>query len=178
MRDLEPQKRAVLQEICEYRDQMARSLDRPLFKVISNKALYNIAENCPSSMQELEAIKGISYKQARWLGRGLLSAIQRGLKTKQPPKMPRKPRPSDAYLLRVDKLRQWRKKKGQTMGVESDVVLPKDLLYQIAEENPQTSTQLIRHSGIRPLETREIWGSNFRIAEFRVAVSTKSNQNY
>ncbi len=142
VRDLEPQKRAVLQEICKYRDQMARSLDRPLFKVINNNTLYNIAEACPRSMRELEAVKGLSHKQARWLGRGLLSAVQKGLKVEQPPKIPRKPRPSDAYLLRVDKLRNWRKNKGRSMGVESDVALPKDLLYQIAETNPQTQAEL------------------------------------
>ena len=93
-------------------------------------------------MRDLEAVKGISHKQARWLGRGILSAVQQGLKVKQPPKIPRKPRPSDSYLLRVDKLRQWRKNRGRAMGVESDVVLPKDLLYQIAETNPQTEAQL------------------------------------
>jgi ribonuclease D len=137
-RDLPAQKQAVLHEICKFRDRMARSLDRPLFKVISNNTLYNIAEACPTSMRELEAVKGVSHKQARWLGRGLLDAVQKGLNSKQPPRVPHKPRPRDDYLLRVEKLRQWRKKKGRTMGVESDVVLPKDLLYQLAEDNPIT----------------------------------------
>jgi ribonuclease D len=141
-RDLEPRQLAVLQELCEYRDQMAQSLDRPLFKVINNKALYNIAEACPRSMRELEAVQGVSHKQARWLGHGILDAVQRGLKTKKPPQLPRKPRPSDAYLLRVDRLRQWRKNKGRSMGVESDVVLPKDLLYELAEKNPKRFEQI------------------------------------
>jgi ribonuclease D len=141
-RDLKPQQLAVLQEICEYRDQMARSLDRPLFKVISNTALYNIAETCPRSIHELEDVQGVSHKQARWLGRGILSAVQQGLKAERPPKLPRKPRPSDAYLLRVDKLRRWRKNKGRTMGVESDVILPKDLLYEFAQTNPQSFGQV------------------------------------
>jgi ribonuclease D len=141
-RDLDPRQQAVLQELCEFRDQMARSLDRPLFKVINNKALYNIAETCPRSMRELEAIQGISHKQARWLGRDILDAVLRGLKAGKPPKLPRKPKPSDAYLLRVDKLRQWRKNKGRSMGVESDVILPKDLLYELAETNPKEYDQV------------------------------------
>ena len=141
-RDLNPKQLAVLQEICKYRDQMAQSLDRPLFKVINNSTLYNIAEACPRSIRELEAVKGVSSKQAHWLGHGLLSAIQQGLKAKQPPKIPRKPRPSDAYLLRVDKLRQWRKNRGRALGVESDVILPKDLLYEFAEVNPKTLDQV------------------------------------
>jgi ribonuclease D len=121
---------------------MAQSLNRPLFKVINNNTLYHIAEACPRSMHELEMVKGLSRKQARWLGRGLLAAVQRGLKAEKPPKAPRKPRPSDAYLLRVDKLRQWRKNTGRAMGVESDVVLPKDLLYEFAEINPKTFDQV------------------------------------
>jgi len=140
-RDLEPQQLAILQELCKYRDQMAKSLDRPLFKVINNNTLYNIAYACPRSMHELENIKGISQKQARWLGRGLLSAIDRGLQA-SPPKLPHKPRPSDDYLLRVDKLRQWRKRTSRAMGVESDVVLPKDLLYEFATINPKTYDQV------------------------------------
>jgi len=140
-RDLEPHQLAVLQEICKYRDQMAQSLDRPLFKVINNGTLYNIAEACPRSLDELQAVKGVSQKQARWLGRGLLNAVARGLKS-DPPEFPHKPRPSDDYLLRVDKLRQWRKRTGRSMGVESDVVLPKDLLYEFAAINPKTFDQV------------------------------------
>jgi len=140
-RDLAPQQLAVLDEICKYRDQVAQSMDRPLFKVINNETLFKIAEASPRSMDELVAVKGLSQKQARWLGRGLLSAVQRGFQA-NPPKMPSKPRPSEAYLLRVDKLRQWRKKNGRMMGVESDVVLPKDLLYEFAESNPQTYEQV------------------------------------
>ena len=141
-RDLGAQQLAVLQELCEYRDQIAQSSDRPLFKVINNSTLYNIAEACPRSTSELEAVQGLSHKQVRWLGRGLLSAVQRGVDAKQTPKIPYKPRPSDAYLLRVDKLRQWRKNTGRAMGVESDVVLPKDLLYVFAETNPKTIDQV------------------------------------
>jgi len=141
-RDLEPRQLAVLQEICVYRDQIAHSTDRPLFKVINNSTLYNIAEACPTSTRALEAVNGLSHKQVRWLGRGLLAAVQRGLKAEQTPKLPRKPRPSDAYLLRVDKLRQWRKNTARAMGVESDVVLPKDLLYEFAEINPKTFDQV------------------------------------
>lgn len=141
-RDLSRRQLAVLQELCEYRDQIAQSTDRPLFKVINNSTLYNIAEASPRSTSELEAVKGLSHKQVRWLGRGLLSAVQRGLEAKQTPKIPYKPRPSDAYMLRVDKLRQWRKNTGRAMGVESDVVLPKNLLYEFAETNPKTFDQV------------------------------------
>ena len=140
-RDLPPQKQAVLQEICRYRDQKARALDRPLFKVIGNNALLKIAETCPRTLRELESIRGISAKQARWLGDGLLRAVERGLRA-EPPQLPHRTRPDDDFLHRVDDLRRWRKETAQAMGVESDVVLPKSMLYELAEANPQTLDQV------------------------------------
>ena len=37
--ELQPQQSAVLRELCLFRDQKARTLDRPLFKVIGNRVL-------------------------------------------------------------------------------------------------------------------------------------------
>ena len=41
-------------------------------------------------------------------------------------------------------LRQWRKATGQGMGVESDVVLPKDLMTALAGKNPQTEAEIAK----------------------------------
>ena len=46
--ELNPQRAAVLKELCKFRDQKASSLDRPLFKVISDRALLQIAEAAPA----------------------------------------------------------------------------------------------------------------------------------
>lgn len=143
VQDLTDQQVSVLHELCLFRDQKARLLDRPLFKVIHDKALINIAVARPNSIGQLEHISGVSYKQARWIGTELLAAVQRG-RLKDPPRPPRRARPSDEYLDRVDVLRQWRKSTGRRLGVESDVVLPKDLLYALAEENPQTVQEVNR----------------------------------
>ena len=140
-RDLEPRQLAVLQEICIYRDQIAQSMNRPLFKVINNNTLLNIAIASPQTLDELAQVDSFSSRQVRWIGRGVVSAVRNGLQA-QPPKIPHNPRPSDAYLLRVDKLRKWRKNTARSMGVESDVVMPKDLLYQMAEEHPKTRAAL------------------------------------
>ena len=45
---LSPQQAAVLQELCEYRDDVARQRNRPLFKVISDNTLQAIASNLPT----------------------------------------------------------------------------------------------------------------------------------
>ncbi len=138
--DLDAQKAAVLNELCIFRDQKAHTLNRPLFKVISDKAMIEIAMAAPKSQKELEYLRGISKRQADWLGGGILASIHRGLKA-QPLHPPRTPRPSSTYLDRVEQLRRWRIRKAQDWGVNSDVILPKDILYNLAEKNPQTKAE-------------------------------------
>jgi len=139
--DLRPQHAAVLQELCDYRTQVAQSMDRPLFKVIGDHTLYAIASNCPDDLDELGQLEGMSHKQVRRHGKALLAAVQRGLRA-DPVNPPRHHRPSERYLARFEALRSWRKMVAHEMGVTSDVVLPRDLLNEIANQNPKRETEL------------------------------------
>lgn len=134
--DLTPQKAAVLQALCRYRDEAARSLDRPLFKVMGDKTLLEIAQACPQDEWALGKLAGMTGRQVARHGRGLLLAVQRGLRS-TPIHPPQNERPDDGYLLRLDALREWRKVTGQKMGVPSDVVLPRDLMYALVQEAPR-----------------------------------------
>jgi ribonuclease D len=139
--DLNPQKVAVLRELCLYRDQIARSVDRPLFKVFNDTTLVDIAEKCPSSLDELGRIQGMSQRQLKRHGQAILNLVQKGLKAK--PIYPSRPsRPSDKYLNRLDALRNWRKSTARNLGVQSDVVLPRDLMYQLVEKDPKDMGEL------------------------------------
>ena len=51
-------------------------------------------------------------------------------------------RPDNDYLQRLELLRAWRKKAGQSMGVESDVILPRDVMEAIAAANPRNLSEL------------------------------------
>jgi ribonuclease D len=126
----------VLQELCRYRDQVARSINRPLFKVIGDKTLLAIAQVCPNSIKKLQTIPGMSKRQIDRHGEALLKAVARGQKAK-PIRPPRSPRPNERFLERLEILRTWRKITARHMGVKSDVVLPRDLMFTIAERNPQ-----------------------------------------
>ena len=110
--------------------------------MISDKALLQIAEAGPKTLKELERVRGISKRQVNWLGDDILASVRRGLNA-QPIEPVRKPRPSTQYLERVELLRKWRIRKGRVFGVKSDVVLPKDLLFKLAEQNPGTKAELI-----------------------------------
>lgn len=138
---LNQQQVAVLHELCQFREHVAEEVDRPLFKVISDRALIRIAMEKPDSIKTLERIQGVSHKQIRWLGKGLISAVHRGMHN-EPPEPPKSKKPDDDYLARVKHLRKWRKIKAQKMNVESDVVLPKDLLLILASKNPTKYPEL------------------------------------
>ena len=83
----------------------------------------------------------MSRGQVKQHGRALLGAVKRGLAA-APLRSPRSPRPSEAFLERLEALRTWRKVTGKAMGVSSDVVLARDLLYSLAQEAPQTEAEL------------------------------------
>ena len=139
--DLPHQKAAVLQELCRYRDKIARSTNRPLFKVLNDSTLLAIAYECPNDLNSLKRIPGMTPGQIDRHGKALLAAVQRGLRA-EPVSPPRTPRPNEPFLERVEALRNWRKTTAQDMGVKSDVVLPRDLMINLAEHNPRTPDEL------------------------------------
>jgi ribonuclease D len=138
---LEPQTLRVLEEICRYRDEQARSLNRPHFKVIGNSAIYAVAASSPKTLAELKNIKEISPKLIDRYAEGLLSAVKKGLKA-EPIYLKSRRRPSQAYIDRLDALKNWRKKAAVKMGVQSDIVLPRDILENIAGSNPANEDEL------------------------------------
>jgi len=140
--DLEPQNAAVLLELCRYRDAVARSNNRPLFKVLGNQVLFSIAELTPKSLDEISQVPGMSDKMVKRHGRKLLGAVKRGMES-DPVYPPRHARPGGNFLRRLESLRRWRKLTAQDMGVSSDVVLPRDLMYTLAKRPPQNVNELV-----------------------------------
>ena len=139
--DLTAQQAAVLNELILYRDQLAEAANVPVFKIMSNELLVNIAQVCPKNRERLMNVNEMHERIFRRHADGLLYAVARGL---EKPPLYRKPskRPDDRYISLLDALREWRKNFGRQIGVESDVVLPKDLLEEIARQYPETPEAL------------------------------------
>jgi ribonuclease D len=139
--DLPARQAAVLMELCRYRDEIARKLDRPLFKVFNDQTLLAIASELPGKLDELRELPGMSPNQIRRHGRALLRAVQRGLQA--PPIYPvRQPRPDEHFTERLEALRTWRKNLAAEIGVGSDVILPRDLMITLAEKGASNATEL------------------------------------
>ena len=93
------------------------------------------------TIEELEIIEDLSPRLAQRYGHGLVAAVKRGLEA-PPIVLPRHKRPSQAYIKRLEYLKLWRKNKGKKMGVQSDIVLPRDILEDIAGCQPKDVSEL------------------------------------
>ncbi len=140
-KDVDPQQAAILQELCTFRDRQARYTNQPTFRILPNRVLIGIAVRAPTTLEELDAVPELPGRTVERYGNGLISAVERG-KASPPQHPPRNHRPSDALLRRLDLLREWRKETARPLGVESDVVLPKDTLIAIAEADPRSMEEL------------------------------------
>jgi ribonuclease D len=133
---------AVLQALCNYRDTRARQSNQPHFKILSNSALVELALASPLNRTELMKIESISSRLLERHADGLLQAIRQGQLATAPPRPRRNHRRDEELASRQDALRIWRKETGQKLKVESDVILPRDIMQAIAESNPKDLTTL------------------------------------
>ena len=131
---------AILKELCDWRDQAARKLARPAFKVVDDKRL--LAITLLANPKYTDGYKEIlTDYQRRRFGTEILRALKRGLES-PPLSRPRPARPKQVYLNRANALSQWRKQAARKLHVESDIVLPRAWMQAIAEQNPRSRAEL------------------------------------
>jgi ribonuclease D len=135
-----PRELTILKELYECREHIAEELDRPPFKVMGDRQLFDMAHLPPEHLDELFGL-GLSSRQVTRWGKAVLRAVEKGqvaplVKPQQPE------RPDDAYLSRLDALKTWRKNAARKMQVESDVVLPRQLMEMIAQNAPRSLPEL------------------------------------
>lgn len=140
-RDLNPRQAAILRELALYREAKAAEADVPLFKIIGDSTLTEIAKAAAHTAEELKPIAGMSAGQIHRHGKELLDAVVRG-ENAPPLKRPKRPPYDEAYVERLEKLRVWRKAAAKEIDVESDVVLPRDIMQAVAKANPSKPVEL------------------------------------
>lgn len=139
-KDITPRELTVLSELCISRDRIAERMNRPVFKVIADALLLDIARHLPEKDVDLAGL-GLSPKQIRLWGSEILEAVKRGTVAPLVDREQAK-RPNDAMLKRLQKLKNWRKKVAEEFGVESDIILPKPYLNRLAEHPPKNLQEL------------------------------------
>jgi|KBSMisStaDraftv2_1062788.scaffolds.fasta_scaffold33726_2 ribonuclease D len=148
-RDLTPAQAAILQALFSYREQQAERLDRPPFKVMGEATLMELARRAPQRAEELQSVPGMTPEQIHRYGHGVLDAIQQGLRApaQRAPQVDREP---DEVRERYDRLHTWRKDRARARGVESDVILPRTALWDLAHRPPRSRDELARVRDLGP----------------------------
>ena len=142
VQELTHQQQAILKALNIYRDEEAQARDLPLFKVLSNKTLLQLAQAAPKNFEQLQQIHGMTWGQIRRYGHQILNIIATGKNAPHPSRPKRSERPPERVLNRYERLRTWRKNQARKRGVESDVIISRHTLWDIAQQNPSTPTAL------------------------------------
>jgi ribonuclease D len=162
--DLKPQQVTILKYLAEYREERAKSLDRPLFKVIGDRTLVAIAEKSPKTLEELSELPGMTPGQVRRHGKAMLQAVSEG-KNDAPTKRPRNNYIDDRIINLIEALRNWRKQKARKIGVESDIVLPRDVMEKIGHALPESKEALAELMKAVPWRFQEYGDQIFKITQ-------------
>jgi ribonuclease D len=93
--------RAIARELIEWREDAARSMDRPPGYVLPDQALVELARRAPTDRSGLEQIRGLPAQTIHRRGDRLLAAIARGRERPAPPAPadPAPREPTDAPLV-------------------------------------------------------------------------------
>src|SRR5262249_60718743 len=152
-RDLPSSGLAILRELYELRESLARTMDRPPFKILGEETLVRLALTPPSDLAGLEGIPGCTPKViARW-GGAILAAVARAraLPATDLPTFERPPRPRIPGIVarRIEALRQWRKDAAPRFGLEPGLLLPNRLITTVALAGPGDPATLAALDGVR-----------------------------
>jgi ribonuclease D len=153
---------AVLRELFDWRDQLARRTDKAAFRILNNEPMLLMAKSPPVDIAELKAVRGIGGEQAERRGREILAAVQRGLAVAEAdlPRVARSARrpPDPAYEARLERLKVARNLLATQYDLAPGVLCPNGTLEAIARMNPASSEQLAEVPELRRWQLREIGG--------------------
>ena len=140
--ELKPNQISLLQALMIMREDLAEDLDRPVFKVLGDAGLVDVARVQPHHIEELDLLPTFSAGQVKTFGKDIMFAIEKWRSNPGEVKKRQNHRPGDAELHRRDLLSTWRKEEGKKMGVSSNIVLSKDLIESVAKTCPKNAAEL------------------------------------
>lgn len=143
---MSPQALAIVKELWHWREKEAEAADLPVFKVLHNELLLDLAAWCAENPK-------ISPMGApRWPHRSsparterLIEAIDKGRNSPpipRPPRAERPPRDKDAEA-RMEKLRLHRDKVAADLDLDPTVIAPKSTLQEISRKPDTAADKLI-----------------------------------
>lgn len=147
--DLPGRQRAILRELCLYRETLAQQWNVPPYKVMGNDALLLVAQRAPKTQDELFRVPRFGRGRIRKQTAHILRAVKQGAAQPDVPadEMPSKgPLPSRAerdHKKRLHKLlSSWRKDEATRREIDAQAVLPGHCLQDLVAAEVQSVDDL------------------------------------
>jgi ribonuclease D len=144
---------AVLEALLEFRESIARKIDRPLYQVIHNHVLLKLAIEKPRDMEHLKRLEVLSIKQLNRYGQQVLNTIHAamGIDPSLLPVYPRshEPIPDVQISARIAVLKKWRESAATYLEIEPGLLCNNALITAISQKNPQKLEALYDIEGIK-----------------------------
>lgn len=144
---------AVLEAVLRLRVELASRWDRPLFKVLGNRAIMDIANKKPVTEKGLADIEGLSPKQIKTLGPDLLENISAAMNLPEGalPVYPAKVRQTLRTKNRekIKALKKWRDRRAGELGIDPALICPNALIENLVQAHPGEPKDLEDIDGMR-----------------------------
>ncbi len=149
----------VLDALLKFRERRAERLDRPPFKILGNETLLKLAVQKPLTPSDLQESRTLNERQVSLWGADLLRNVAHALGKPEEhlPVYPRgkKPKIAPEVRKRIEALKSWRKEKGESLALDSSILLNNSTIQSLAAANPRSREELEGTPGIREWQKNE-----------------------
>lgn len=159
-RDLSRRELAILREVANYRDTVARELDRATFRVMGNEVLFELARRAPRSISELSAFKGMPKGMIDRGGADIIAAVRRGMEAPEAelPRFPKGQRwnKDRDFDDRVSRLKAVRDAAATRLDLDPGVLCSRERLENVARSGAKTLDDLAGVPDLRRWQIEEM----------------------
>jgi ribonuclease D len=150
---------AILENLLQYRREIAQKKDKPLFKIFSSRTLLMLAEKKPLTVKILERANAMSPGQISMYGSGVTKAVRAAMQMspEELPVYPRRKSPRVPLVVagRVKALKKWRDKQAEKLAIDPALILTKALINAIAVQKPLQLADLSNITELKNWQRKE-----------------------
>ena len=169
VRTMTPRAQAILKALFVFRDKEAARRDVPPFKVFNNQILIALAQHAAQCAdkphQDIDSVQGVPARILERMKPQLLKVIKAGLRAPLPKYPVRQSIAAPGYWKRHESLMTWRKEMARERGVESDVILGRRAVEEIAQKGPGSLSELAAITSLGPWRRKQYGESILRVLE-------------
>ena len=146
-RGMDPTAAARLRAVFRWRELTAQERDKPVFRVMPNETLIELAVKPPRDTKDLAGRKGIGWGNAHKAGKQIMAALQEAEGEATSDHLPERVTREERDRRRQqrdnqDALRKWRKKRADELGLPSERLMHRRHLEEIGKRLPRSREEL------------------------------------